>query len=148
MAKSKKSESSDETEVPRIIGPKRSVLIPGGPCPVKLEGTSKEQVLKWATAVLEEGQKECLTYLPDALRYWVRSFYIMFSPQYNEVCLIIGQHFGENTDYYEPNYTPKKYSKDVPSAPPINSKPAKSAGVDSFEIGDDEIEEEEIKVSK
>lgn len=147
MAK-KEKEPVDNT--PRIIGPIVKVATPSGACPVKLEGTSKEEVIKWIEGVCAEGRKQCLLYQASALVYWVRVFYTMFSPKYHEVCAIVLEYFGENNEFHTPNYEPKKYEprkfEDKPAKKPAPAKP--TAGVNSFEIGDDEVvEDDEIKVN-
>lgn len=53
------------------------ILIPRGKPPVKLEGTSIEEVKEWMRATREAHSDGYLTY--EALCYWVRYFYPFYS---------------------------------------------------------------------
>ena len=51
----------------------RRVIIPSGKCPVQLESTKDEDILKWACDLRKI---EKLGYLTnEALQYWVKDFY-------------------------------------------------------------------------
>lgn len=58
------------------------VYAPAGKCPVKLTGTSQEQVLGWANAVKEVGFDKKEYYTVTALKYYARYFFDVFSDDY------------------------------------------------------------------
>lgn len=58
------------------------ISTPRGPCPIKLDGLTQEDIEKWADAVIEHGLQNDITYLPRALRYWLRDFVDIHSQNY------------------------------------------------------------------
>lgn len=63
------------------------ITTPAGPCPVQLKGTSAEEVERWAEAVRKAGLEEHgKWYMIRALRYWVRQFYEINTPNHKLVC--------------------------------------------------------------
>lgn len=61
------------------------VHTPAGACPVKLKGTNKQDVREWAEAVVQAGYKNNRNYSLDAIKYFVRHFYDMFSEDWKVV---------------------------------------------------------------
>jgi len=62
-----------------------NILTPAGKCPVKLTGTTKEEVRTWAEAVVEAGYKDNRNFTFNAVKYFVRHFYDMFSEDWHVV---------------------------------------------------------------
>lgn len=58
------------------------VYTPSGKCPYKLIRTDRESVKHWADAVVEFGLERGLRYTSDALKYFARQFYDIFSEDY------------------------------------------------------------------
>lgn len=95
--------SAVEEAVPAVVKPVverdehgnryKVVVIPAGKCPIKLTSTSEESVLAWAQSVLDHGRKCLRTYATSALRYWVRDYYEIGTPEYRAVCEILGEMF-------------------------------------------------------
>ena len=52
-----------------------SIIAPAGHCPVKLTGTDRETVLKWAEKVVEAGHKIARHYTMKAVKYYAREFF-------------------------------------------------------------------------
>jgi hypothetical protein len=69
------------------------VIIPAGECPVKLHSTEREEIEIWAHAIVSKGLDQNIRYEPTALRYWVRQFYDMGTPEHNEACSVILEMF-------------------------------------------------------
>lgn len=62
------------------------VLIPAGEPPVKLpDGADEEEIKEWAFAVVDAGRLKGVTYLPEAVVYWVRFFFDINGPDYARV---------------------------------------------------------------
>ena len=69
-------------------------------CPVKLQGTTFEQVGEWADKVLASGEQKQLRYLPSALRYFLRHQFDIFSKEWREAAVALTEwvsiNIGEN----------------------------------------------------
>lgn len=74
----------------------RVLYIPAGRCPVKLDGTSLEEVTDWSNRVVEHGKQNNLVYLPSALVYFAQQFYNIFTEEYKVVKNNIEQIFNFN----------------------------------------------------
>lgn len=74
----------------------RVLHTPAGSCPVKLEGTSLEEVRDWSNLVVQHGKQNNLVYLPSALIYFSQQFYSIFTPEYKEVKSHIEEIFSVN----------------------------------------------------
>lgn len=104
-------EEKEETRV--VISGKgfRSVYTPsqyqlGGEasfCPVKLHGTTFEQVSEWAEKVLISGEKEQLLYTPPALKYFLRHSFEMYSKEWKEAVVALSELSAINSEKKEEN---------------------------------------------
>jgi hypothetical protein len=105
------------------------ILTPSGKCPVKLPSTSREDVMNWANRLQDVGSINSppKVYLPEALQYWIRDFYEIFGPEYNEVKNILREEF---------NFSEKR-SED---------KPKIAIKYDDFIVTDEEEIDEDIKI--
>lgn len=72
-----------DPEVPKL-DTRPLVITPSGACPVPLEGTDMDTVLDWVTAVREHDPGVRLH--TTAVRYYVRQFYRMGTPEHATVC--------------------------------------------------------------
>lgn len=79
-----RQEPKDDDERP-VFSRRLVVWTPAGKCPVKLSGTSKQEVREWAEAVIEAGFRQNKNYTHNAIKYFVRHFYEMFSENWNVV---------------------------------------------------------------
>ena len=64
------------------------LLIPSGPCPAVLEGTSFKEVEDWIS-YLRQRKPENFIYEPSVYRYWAQKFFAFGSEEYQEVDLNI-----------------------------------------------------------
>lgn len=67
----------------------RKVSTPAGDCPCKLKGTSFEEIVSWAQNVIQKGHETGVHYQNQALRYFVRHFYELGTPEHKEVCNVL-----------------------------------------------------------
>lgn len=74
----------------------RVLHTPAGTCPVKLEGSSLEEVRDWSNLVVEHGRQKNLIYLPSALLYFSQQFYSIFTPEYKEIKAHLEEIFNIN----------------------------------------------------
>lgn len=65
------------------------ILAPAGACPVKLTSTDPDHVADWANNVISTGHQQGKHFSPSAIRYYVRTFYDMGSPEYDEVINVL-----------------------------------------------------------
>lgn len=65
------------------------VITPAGKCPVELKGVDENSVSEWSEGLRKFGASRCELYTPDAMKYYVRSFYSVFSEEYKTVCEIL-----------------------------------------------------------
>lgn len=64
------------------------LLIPSGPCPAILTGTSLGEVEDWISH-LKQRKPENFIYEPSVYRYWAQKFFAIGSEEYQEVDLNI-----------------------------------------------------------
>jgi hypothetical protein len=103
--------AKEEKEEIRVINGKgfRSVYTPsqyqlGGVasfCPVKLYGTTFEQVGEWIEKVLVSGEKEQLLYTPPALKYFLRHSFEMYSKEWKEAVVVLNELSSINSEKKE-----------------------------------------------
>jgi hypothetical protein len=65
------------------------IYTPSGPCPHKLTGTDKRTVEVWVDKITTDGCDRNVWYSKNALAYYARQFYDLFSPEYATVREII-----------------------------------------------------------
>ena len=65
------------------------IYTPSGSCPVVLKSMCPEVVWAWVDAVRDYGVVHGRFYTARAIRYWVREFYDVNSPEYVTVCTLI-----------------------------------------------------------
>ena len=63
----------------------RTILVPSGTCPCRLNGTDIETVEKWVDDVSRYGINQGKNYTASAMCYFVRYEYDIFSPEYQQV---------------------------------------------------------------
>lgn len=66
-----------------------TISTPAGNCPVRLGSTESDKVLEWMDAVQAMGERQGRLYTTSALKYFVRQFYDIHSPEYKAVCAVI-----------------------------------------------------------
>jgi hypothetical protein len=83
--KTKKSE--------RGIAISYNLIIPAGPCPIDLKGTSKKIVKKWCDEMVAyfDTQKQYLGVSTQAYKYYVRYYYNSNTQEYKEICSYIDE---------------------------------------------------------
>ena len=74
----------------------RVIHTPAGICPIKLYGTSFEEVSEWANKVMVAGAEKNLRYLPPALKYFLRHSFELFSEEWNQASLSLGEWVNVN----------------------------------------------------
>ena len=67
------------------------IYTPSGPCPYKLLGTDKKMVEVWVEKITTDGYTRNVWYSKNALAYYVRQFYDIFSPEYEAVREVINR---------------------------------------------------------
>ena len=58
-----------------------SIIAPAGYCPVKLTGTDRETVFKWAEKVVDAGHKIARHFTMKAVKYYAREFFDCYDPE-------------------------------------------------------------------
>ena len=79
---------------------KQRVIVPSGKCPVVLEKTTEEAVLKWINEIIENTSSTKL-YLPSAYKYWARQIFFNDREKTEEVIKVINERLGERSVYDE-----------------------------------------------
>ena len=79
---------------------KQRVIVPSGKCPVVLEKTTEEAVLKWINEIIENTSSTKL-YLPSAYKYWARQIFFNDREKTEEVIKVINERLGERNVYDE-----------------------------------------------
>lgn len=79
---------------------KQRVIVPSGKCPVVLEETTEEAVLKWINEIIENTSSTKL-YLPSAYKYWARQIFFNDREKTEEVIKVINERLGERNVYDE-----------------------------------------------
>jgi hypothetical protein len=69
------------------------VHAPSGECPVKLPGTSYEQLVTWGQAVQAAGREQSRIYRAYALSYFLRHFIDMNTREFREARAVIMENF-------------------------------------------------------
>jgi hypothetical protein len=80
-----KQADSDSDEKSSNSSRMLNVCTPSGKCPIKLTGTGKQDVREWAQAVVEFGYTQNKNYTHDAIKYFVRHCYDIFSEEWKTV---------------------------------------------------------------
>jgi len=73
-----------------------AILVPSGRCPHKIKGTSGEDVKEWVN-LLRDSVSEMLT--KQALKYWVRHSYDIFTEEHSVICMKIDKLVKEPRGY-------------------------------------------------
>jgi ribosomal protein L1 len=73
-----------------------AILVPSGRCPHMIRGTSSEDVMAWVK-VLRSSVSEMLT--KQALKYWVRHSYGIFTDEHKVICMKIDKLVKEPRGY-------------------------------------------------
>ena len=70
-----------------------TLIIPSGPCPIELKGTSKKVVKKWCDQMIAHfaTQKQYLGVSTEAYKYYVRYYYNSNSQEFKDVCALIDE---------------------------------------------------------
>jgi hypothetical protein len=87
----RKGMTPDENKGAYSSTPRSLVWTPSGKCPIKLESADKETVVAWMAKVREYGMKANDYFTSEALRYYVRYTYDIFSEEYKEACSHINE---------------------------------------------------------
>lgn len=76
------------------------ISYPAGKCPVKLKGTSYDEVIGWAEEIFCVGRNNNIIYLPSAIAFFAQQFYRMGTSEYKIVCDYLIEQYG-SINYYE-----------------------------------------------
>lgn len=101
--KGRRDTSSSERKSEQFVSRSGVISIPAGLPPAKPNGETDEDIREWAQIVVQMGREKGVTYLPEAVAYWVRYFWDINGPDFARVRKLVLKTLNHQEETSEPD---------------------------------------------